>query len=297
MHGHWVIPGGVIATLAAPHLPLVVSLHGSDIFVAERHALLRRAARTVFSRAGAVTGPSADLCRRAIALGAPTSDTTVVPYGVDPDRFAPDADARRAVRQELGLGESPLVVAAGRLVEKKGFAFLIEAAAQLATRHPALTVVIAGDGDLRGQLEALAQRLHLHNVQFMGNRRQDDVARLFMAADVVVVPSIVDDAGNVDGLPNSALEALATGTPVVATDAGGLAQLVTDGANGRIVAQRDGPALAQAIDDVLRDPDRARALGAAARARVARDFGWPRVAEAMEVAYTRACVLASCHRR
>ena len=89
MHGHWVVPGGGIAAAARPSLPLVVSLHGSDVFVAERVAIARRVATKVFRRAGAVTACSADLGRRAIALGAPGDRVEVVPYGVDVTRFRP----------------------------------------------------------------------------------------------------------------------------------------------------------------------------------------------------------------
>ena len=81
----------------------------------------------------------------------------------------------------------------------------------------------------------------------LGNRSQSDIARLAAAADVIAVPSVHDDAGNVDGLPNFALEALATATPVVATRVGGLPQAIDDGANGRLVAERDAGALAAAI--------------------------------------------------
>src|SRR5439155_19679260 len=94
MHGHWVVPGGVIAAAARPALPLVVSLHGSDVYVAERTAPARVAAARVFHRAGFVTACSADLATRAIALGAPPDRLEVVPYGVDAARFRPSSDTR-----------------------------------------------------------------------------------------------------------------------------------------------------------------------------------------------------------
>ncbi|HEY3885541.1 MAG TPA: glycosyltransferase, partial [Vicinamibacterales bacterium] len=91
MHAHWVIPGGVIAAAARPRLPLVVSLHGSDVFVAERSSVAHAAAGAVFRRAGFITACSADLARRAAALGAAESRLAVVPYGVDAERFRPEA--------------------------------------------------------------------------------------------------------------------------------------------------------------------------------------------------------------
>jgi glycosyltransferase involved in cell wall biosynthesis len=122
-------------------------------------------------------------------------------------------------------------------------------------------------------------------VRLLGTRSQDDIARLVAAADVVAVPSIRDDAGNVDGLPNFALEALASATPVVATTAGGLASVIDDGRTGRLVPERDAEALAEAINWCLAQPSAAARLGLAARETVARDFGWPRYGRRLEEIY------------
>jgi glycosyltransferase involved in cell wall biosynthesis len=287
VHAHWVIPGGVIGAAASGRLPLVVSLHGSDVFVAERHRALGGAARAVFARAAWVTACSDDLRARAIALGAADARSETVPYGVDTIRFAPDPAARREVRETLRLGDGPVVFAAGRLVHKKGFEFLIEAATRLAARFPSLQVLIAGDGDLGPALADRAGRGG-HRVRLLGNQPQDRIARLAAAADVIAVPSVHDAAGNVDGLPNFALEALASGTPVVASAVGGLPQAIEDGLTGRLVPERDAAALAAAIGDLLRQPDAAAQMGRWARQRIERDFGWDRVAERFEHAYDRA---------
>ena len=295
MHAHWVIPNGVMAMLAAGRRPLVVSLHGSDVFVAERHR--RSGARRARSsdRAAWVTACSDDLRARALALGADPARTEMLPYGVDAERFAPSADepdARPA--GTVARRGPPVVFTAGRLVAKKGFEYLIEAARQLSTRVPHLRVLIAGDGDLRDDLGRLAATT-AGVVTLLGNRSQDDIAALAAAADVIAVPSIHDAAGNVDGLPNFALEALASATPVVATRVGGLPQAITRRRDGTCSSpKRDSAALAAAIGELLADPARARAMGAAARATVVRDFGWARVAERLEHAYdvrdgTRAC--------
>lgn len=289
MHGHWVIPGGVLAAKAKPSLPLVISVHGSDVFVAERNGLARRAARSAFTQAGWVTACSEDLRTRSIAIGARADRTETVPYGVDSARFRPDAEARAAIRRELGLGGGPVVFTAGRLVSKKGFEYLIDATRQL-TDIAGLTVIIGGEGDLRDSLEARAAG---SQVRLVGNRSQDDIAKFCAAADIIAVPSIRDDAGNVDGLPNFALEALASGTAVIATRAGGLPQAVTEGRTGLLIPERDAGALAAAIRDLLVHPDKARQLGEAARKDVVARFGWDRTAERFEAAYENATRHAS----
>jgi len=285
MHGHWVVPGGAMAAQARGARPLVVSVHGSDVFLAERSTMVRRAAGRTFRTASYVTACSDDLRTRSIALGADAARTDTVPYGVDSAQFAPSPATRQAVRQSLGLGDAPVLFSAGRLVRKKGFEYLIDASASLAPRYPALRVLIAGDGDLRAELAARAVDRGVRSVTFLGAQPQPEIARLMAAADVIAVPSVHDEAGNVDGLPNFALEAMASATPVVVTTAGGLAQAVADGQSGRVVPERDADALAAAMASLLDQPVRARALGAAARIRVERDFSWGQVAARFEAIY------------
>jgi glycosyltransferase involved in cell wall biosynthesis len=291
MHGHWVIPGGITAAIAAPRLPLVVSLHGSDVYVAERLAPARMAARHAFARAGFVTACSDDLARRALALGASADRIETVPYGVDTARFRPDRDARSARRKELGVADDvPLCVAAGRLVHKKGFEYLIDAVADV----PRLVLAIAGDGTLDHQLRAQAETKGVaHRVRFLGNQMQDKVGEYFAAADVICTPSIRDDSGNVDGLPNVVLEAMASGRPLVTTAAGGIGSVIDPGRTGLLVAERDGPAIGRAIRALLASPVMAREMGEAARREVERRFGWERAAIRFEAAYGRALAFKS----
>ena len=290
LHAHWVIPGGVTAAASGVGLPLVVSLHGSDVFIAESHRVARRAARFAFRRAEWVTACSEDLRRRAIHIGADPERLTVVPYGVDGMRFRPDSATRNRVRAACGLDDDDrVVVAAGRLVRKKGFEFLIEAVSTLATRWPSLTLVIAGGGDLEDELRGQATALGIaERVRFEGAVTQPQVAEWLAAADVAVVPSVRDSAGNVDGLPNVVLEALVSGTPVVATPAGGIGTVAIDAETALVVPERDVAALTGALEQLLADPDHGRALGRSARDSVLRTHDWSRVAEQFEESYARA---------
>ena len=173
-----------------------------------------------------------------------------------------------------------------RLVRKKGFEYLIDAVARLAPRHPALRLVLAGSGDLDGELRARAAAGQLAGrVIRLGAIPHAEVAGWLAAADVSAAPSVVDDAGNVDGLPNTILEALATATPVVATHAGGIASVAVDRETALVVPERDAERLAAAIDELLNDAGLRAAIGGAARARMQRDHTWERVAERFETAY------------
>jgi glycosyltransferase involved in cell wall biosynthesis len=205
---------------------------------------------------------------------------------------------RAEVRAALGIDDAtPMVFAAGRFVRKKGFEYLIDAIARLATRAHAesrVMLVMGGDGDLRDEFEARARDAGIaERVRFAGLLSQDEVARYFAAADVIAAPSVRDDSGNVDGLPNVVLEALASATPLVATPAGGIASAVEHDRTGVLVPERDPESLAAAIATLLESPTRRRALGDAARADVIARFGWARTAERLEHAYTA----ARAHRR
>lgn len=289
MHAHWVIPGGVIGAAAAGSIPLVISLHGSDVFVAEQHPIARLAARTAFARAKWVTACSDDLRLRATGIGADARRSTVIPYGVDSERFRPDADARARGRKMLGIADNvPLIFAVGRLVKKKGFEYLIDAAAVLKTQHPTLRVVIAGAGDLEASLRSRAQTQGVGDmVRLLGVVSHEVIPTMLAAADVAVAPSVHDDAGNVDGLPNTVMEIMASATPLVATPAGGIATVATDRVTARLVPERDVRALAGAIDELLRDRLAAEHMGRQARDLVCRQHSWARVAQDFEAVYQR----------
>ena len=129
-------------------------------------------------------------------------------------------------------------------------------------------------------------------VTFLGSVAHGEVADWLAAADIAAAPSVVDDAGNVDGLPNTVLEALASATPVVATLAGGIGAVAVDGETALIVPERDADALAGAIEALVQDPALGERIGRTARRRMQTEQTWARVAERFEEAY----VLAAEHR-
>ena len=299
LHGHWIIPSGVVVTAAGRDLPTVVSLHGSDVYVAERHAFARTAAQAALRRLDWLTACSDDLRDRMIALGADATRAVTIPYGVDPRRFRPDEALRAEGRRAMGAAPGDLVLfTAGRFVRKKGFEYLIDAVAKLAPRWPALRLVIGGGGDLEAELRARAvERGVAGRVGFPGVLAQDAVAACLAGADLAVVPSVRDDAGNVDGLPNTVMEALASGTALIATRVGGIPSVVEHGRTGWLVAERDAGALEAALDGLLADPHARAAIGSAARADVLRRRTWPMVAEAFEQVYDRAAGRADSRRK
>ena len=284
VHAHWVIPNGWVAAGVARRrgIPLVVSLYGSDVSVAERYTPLRHAARRAFDMAEVVTACSDDLRKRAEKLGASPGDVVTVPHGVDSDVFHPGrVDSSLRDRLVDGRSDTMLVVAAGRLVEVKGFRYLIEAAAQV----QGVQVAIIGEGQMRPELERRAQELSAP-VTFLGNLRyHGQVADAMATADVVVVPSVVDRTGRVDGLPSTVLEALASGRPVIASRIGGIPEAIADGSNGLLVPEKDPASLAAAIERLKANPAERRRMGEEARRVTVASMTWERTVDRFEACY------------
>jgi len=293
VHAHWVLPNGPVATMAAAvrKLPLVVSLHGSDVYLPERHRWLRGIAAWTLRRAAAITACSGDLARRGMALGAPPERIQVIPYGADRETFRPAGPAERErVRAELGLAEGEsFLLAVGRLVRKKGFDVLIRALPQVVREAGPLRLALLGQGDLREELLGLAQQLGVREHLWMpGSIERDRLPALFRSCDLLVVPSMHDERGNVDGLPNVVLEGMSSGVALVASDVAGIPQVVSDGETGLLVPEQDPTALASAIVRLLREPATRARLGRQARRRVEEELNWPAVACQFEQVYIQA---------
>jgi phosphatidyl-myo-inositol dimannoside synthase len=285
VHAHWVVPSGAMAALAlgGRDLPLVVSLHGSDVFLSEKNRLARRGAESAFRRAGAVTACSRDLAERSLPLGA-RSTPEVIPYGVDLDLFRPDPVRAARLRGELGLASDRRVVfAVGRLVRKKGFDVLVDAVAELSLRGGKPALVIAGQGDLEEELAGRARDKGIGaQLKLVGNVERGALPAYFSMADVVAVPSVQDSSGNVDGLPNVLLEAMAAEKAIVATEVAGIPDALTSGREGLLVPEKDATGLANGIEELLRSETLRASLGERARKRAREEFSWERAGERFE---------------
>lgn len=293
IHAHWVIPNAPVAALVAAWegIPLVTSLHGSDIYLPERHPWLRPACAWAFRRSAAITACSGDLARRAIALGGPRVPIQIIPYGADPEAFRPATPAERAqVRAELGLPEGAFfLLAVGRLVRKKGFDVLVRALPRVIAAAGPTRLVIAGKGDLAGELDDLARSVGVEEaVSLPGAIERDRMPQLFRCCDLLVVPSVHDQRGNVDGLPNVLLEGMASGAAIVASDVAGIPQVIDPEETGLLVPEQNPAALATAIVRLLRDPAMRRRVAQEARRRVEQHLNWPAVARAFEAVYAQA---------
>jgi predicted glycosyltransferase len=272
VHGYFAHTPAQVARLAAGALdvPFGFSVHAKDARKVESAVLAQRV-----EAAACVVACNAD-----VAADLPRRDGNVhlIPHGVDLLRFDGAPPAPAGVLRLLAVG---------RLVEKKGFDVLVDAVARLTVPF---RLRIIGDGPQRERLAAAIAAAGLDGrVDLCGPRTHDQLPGEYAAADLVVVPSVVDGEGDRDGLPNVVLEAMASMRPVVASDVAALGSAVVDGETGLLVPPGDAGALASALDALGHRSAVRRRLGDNARARAEREFELGRCTDrflgVMEAAY------------
>lgn len=259
---------------------------GADRVIASTHGhevgwSMLPVARTALRRIGDTTDVVTFVSRytrgRFAAAFGPRAALEHLPPGVDTDRFTPDPAARAELRARYGLGERPVVVCLSRLVPRKGQDTLIRALPAIRRRVPDAVLVIVGGGPYRSALQRQAQAHGVTDqVLFTGGVPGDELPAHHAMADVFAMPCRTRGAGlDVEGLGIVYLEASATGIPVVAGRSGGAPETVRDGETGLVVDGTDISAVTGAVADLLCDPDRAAAMGAAGRAWALQNWQWP----------------------
>jgi glycosyltransferase involved in cell wall biosynthesis len=235
---HYVYPDGVAAVWLGQRLglPVVITARGTDVTLIPRYAVPRRLIQGAIRDAAALITVSAALKQGLVELGAPPAKVTVLRNGVDTALFRPAAD-RQAVRQRLGLCR-PTLISVGLLIERKGHHLTIEAMRQL----PEFELLIAGEGPEHARLTGLIERYGLGDrVRLLGPRPHAELPSLYGAADALVL------ASSREGWANVLLEAMACGTPAVASNIPGNPEVVREHAAGVIVEANTAEGIAAAV--------------------------------------------------
>jgi glycosyltransferase involved in cell wall biosynthesis len=268
VHTH-MAKAGTAGRLAArlARVPIVVhTFHGHTFhsyFGRAKTAFFLRVERTLARFTDRIVAVGEDQRREIAAYGiAPLDKIVPIPLGLEIEPLLDAERDRGGLKAELGLnGHSKLVGIVARLVPIKAHEIFLEAAARVRDAEPDAHFLVIGDGERRGELQAMARELGLADaVRFLGWR--EDMKRVYADLDVVALSS------NNEGSPVALIEALAAARPVVATDVGGVAEVVEDGKTGLLAPPRDPVALAAGILELLRAPGRAEQLGRAGRASV-----------------------------
>ncbi len=257
--------GTVSAVLSGT--PIVTTVHGKNYYWEK---LRRRLAYRFTSRYSHMVAVSEDmrdfLCSR---VGISKNKISVVHNGIDVTKFEENNDLRKTTRDELGIPTDSVVVGAiGNLYSVKGHTYLLKAIALLASDYPDLVLLIAGRGELMQSLKQEATELGIiDNVQLLGFR--NDVHAIMQAIDIFALPSLSE------GLPLSALEAMATSKPVVASDVGGVGEVVGDGVTGFLTQPKNPKSIAEKMLILLKDKALAKEFGVAGKHTVDEKFSLP----------------------
>ena len=256
----WAYPDGCasVALAQALGVPCVVKLHGSDVNVLSDKPAPRAYMRALLPRAAGIVAVSQALGRRVVELGVDPGRVAVIYNGVDAELF--QRRDRAAARATLGLpAEGRIILYVGNVLEPKGALDLAAAFETVSARAPDTHLVMVGDGAARPACEAVAQRVG-PRMQLVGGRPLEEIGQWMAACDVLALPSWNE------GTPNVILEAFACGRRVVATDVGGIPDLIDDELLGEMVPARAPDALAQALlRAVARDYDPAQVAARGAR--------------------------------
>jgi phosphatidylinositol alpha-1,6-mannosyltransferase len=267
-------------------LPYDVVLHGAEVTVPGRLPLSKQTLGLVLRRARHIVAAGGYPAAEAEHAAGTTLPITVVPPGVDTDRFQPlDETQRLAARRQFGIDDhAELIVSISRLVPRKGFDTAIRAAALLHRSRPNLVLAISGGGRDEDRLRRLAAQLGAP-VVFLGRVSNDDLPRLYGCADVYTMLCRNRWGGlEQEGFGIVFLEAAACGVPQVAGDSGGAAEAVDDGVTGLVVRTPDDPReVAAAFEQLLDDPGARARMGRAGRERAIGEFSYDVLAHRLGV--------------
>jgi colanic acid/amylovoran biosynthesis glycosyltransferase len=246
--------------------PSIVSFHGADVLVDMNKPAYRHATVQMLEAVRRVLVRSDSLRRALVELGCDPAKIEIVRTGI------PLGEFRFRARSTPEHGEWRLLQA-GRLIEKKGFPTTLRAFVAFHARYPRATLHLAGEGPLREDLQKLASQLGVENqVIFTGLLSQDDLRELFLSSHIFLHPSETGRDGNQEGVPNSMLEAMASGLPVFATTHGGIPEAIENGVSGVLVPEGDSEALGRALLGAAATPDFLAQLARAGAAAVAQNF-------------------------
>ncbi len=278
IHVHWPLPHSLFGWVASRvcRAPVVISFHGAEVRAVNRGMKpLRPFLRWAIKSADAVTANSSHTVRAIQQVF--DRPVTIVPYGTTAGQFSGEAP-HNEVRQLLF---------AGRLVERKGVRYLIDAAALLA-RDLAVHLNIVGTGPEEPALRARVEQLGIgRHVTFHGFLSSEAFEAQYRNCDAFVLPAVIDAKGDTEGLGVVLIDAMSHRRPVVASGVGGIVDLVLDEKTGLCVPPADPEALARALRRVLTDPELARRLGDGGYDHIQRNYSWPAIIRRLEGIYQK----------
>ena len=275
--GH--IAAHLLPLIRAWRNPAIVSFHGADVMVDMNKPAYREATLRMLDAVTLVLVRSQSLRRAVVDLGCDPNKIEIHRTGIPLDEFS---FRERALPKN---GEWQFVQA-GRLIEKKGLPVTLRAFSTFLKQHPNAMLTIAGEGPLLSELQKCAGELGVADrVSFTGFVSQEQLREIYYRSHIFVHPSQTGRDGNQEGIPNSMLEAMATGLPVFASEHGGIPEAIENGVSGMLVPERDDEALARALLKAAQNPDLLSRIARAGAQAVRRNFDLSTQAQRLEEIY------------
>lgn len=255
IHAHWIIPQGFVAVALKKILgvPYIVTTHGGDIFGLKGGAM-RKVKKVVLENAKRITVVSNAIKDEILKNINPKLNVDVISMGVDSKLFNPDK-YDKSIKDKYKI-DGPFLLFVGRLAEKKGVSYLLQAMPAIINKFPNVKLLIIGEGALENQLKSLVLDLGIDkNVIFVGGITNDLLPKFYATADILVAPSIVTADGDTEGLPVSIIEGLASGTCVISTGTGGISDVIKNGENGFLVDQKNSREIKETTTKLLENKE------------------------------------------
>lgn len=261
---HWLLPNGLTAAVASKltGVPYTITLPGSDVYVSGMNNFFKRLAVFAANGAKVVLADSPFFLDKIKKLGAKLKQTKILPYPVVVDKYRRNQRGVNTLKKKIGFSSQNIIIlAVGRLVEKKGFKYLIVAVKNILKSNNKIRLVIVGDGDLRNELEALSGNALNKYIFFAGSINRDKILSYYNMADAFVMPSVIDEGGNMDDQPVALLEAMSCGLPVIATNFPGISMTVEHNINGFLVPQKNVDKIETALTKLISSSKLRREMG------------------------------------
>ncbi len=282
IHAHWPIPNSIapIFLKLLYKIPLLNTIYGAEVYLSLKYHI-SKIFSFITNQAEINIAISKGTCK--IARKAGVKKLSILPLGVNTDFFTP----LKSLKKKNGIK----IISIGRLVERKGFEYLLIAFSNLYKKYKDIELDIVGIGPLNDKLKMLSIELGINKkVNFLGARSHKDIKFLFEKSDIFVLSSIVDSKGDTEGLGLVYLEAMASGLPVIGTKVGGIPDIIKNGFNGLLVKEKDVKELTFALEKLIKNSRLRNKLGQNGRKFVEENYSWKKIADEYLKSYRKVIV-------
>ncbi len=276
LHVHWPFPHGIMGFVAKMFYPtkIVLNFHGASLLLIKKFAFVKHFLKFFIKRASAIVVNSSYTGKKVTDIY--ERDVNIIPYGTT-------VEASNITKTD------PFhIISVGRIIERKGFPYLINAMPEIHRRWPKAHLTIVGGGNKLEELQLLVKKLQIESyVKLTGKVSHEELQKCFSGGSIFVLPAIIDSRGDTEGLGVVLIEALSNGCTLVASDVGGIPDVVVNNKSGLLVPEKESNAIVEAVDKLFKDPKLTQSLQKMGEKHVEENFSWEEVIKRLRNVYTK----------